>query len=302
MITNTFLGLDFWPLRMEDQAHIEPILQGQPQPLSGYTFSILCAWAKTFSYEWTQLADHTLLITSLDPDVTTRYMLQPQGAFTEQSQELLLQMFRGLSYPMKIIAVNESFIDKHAQFCSHFEVQEFRDHDNYLYAAEDLATLAGRRYAKKRNLIAQADSLYPWIATELSSNDFLACLHVITHNPGRTQREASVDYEKASLTMMMSNFERLHQRGTLIKVDDEPIAFSMWEPLSADTAVIHMEKTDHEFKGIAQIINRETAKAIQSEGFEWINREQDLGLPGLRQAKLSYYPRALIKYYVLTLK
>ena len=88
----------------------------------------------------------------------------------------------------------------------------------------------------------------------------------------------------------MAQFDELEQSGLVIKVDGQPVAFSIFERQNLDTAVVHFEKALKTVKGLYQIVNRETARLIAADGYHLINREEDLDRPGLRQAKLSYFP------------
>jgi hypothetical protein len=88
----------------------------------------------------------------------------------------------------------------------------------------------------------------------------------------------------------------------LITVDDRPVAFSIYEAISPTTVAVHFERALRSYKGLYQVINCETAKVILSQGFEFINREEDLGDAGLRDAKMSYHPTEIIPAYELAYK
>jgi len=108
--------------------------------------------------------------------------------------------------------------------------------------------------------------------------------------------------ELAALEYTLKHFEELQQQGLLITVDGKPVAFSIFEPINPSTVAIHFERALRSYKGLYQVINWETAKVIAEQGFEYINREEDLGDPGLRDAKLSYHPIQIIPAYELTFK
>ena len=85
-------------------------------------------------------------------------------------------------------------------------------------------------------------------------------------------------------------------------MDGKPVAFSLYEHLNPSTCVVHFEKAMREYKGLYQLVNRETAKKIYSKGCKHINREEDLGIEGLRKAKLSYHPLELCPAHALVFK
>jgi hypothetical protein len=99
--------------------------------------------------------------------------------------------------------------------------------------------------------------------------------------------------EFQALNRAFKFFEDLHLEGLMLLVNDQPVAFSIFSRLNPTTYDIHFEKADLAIKGAAQMINHETAKCLTNK-CDYINREQDLGIPGLRQAKLSYDPDGIL--------
>jgi hypothetical protein len=88
----------------------------------------------------------------------------------------------------------------------------------------------------------------------------------------------------------------------MIRVHDRPVAFSDFEKQNVETAAVHFEKANRAYKGLYQVVNRETARMIDACGCHLVNREEDLGDTGLRKAKLSYHPLDIYPVYNLTLK
>lgn len=297
-----FLGLQFIPIRLEQQDVLDAFLRRYPQRLSGYTFASLVSWAEVYRYEYVWLCPNTLLISFLLPNDQRRHLIQPEGDFPAECHGPLLQQLNSLPYPLAIHGVTDSFVQQHPIFCSHFSDMVDRGMANYIYSAADLATLAGRRYSKKRNLIAQARSLYQWEVESLTDICKPHCCQIldsiIRAEPG--EPSPSLLDERMALQFMVEHFARLKQRGCLIRVEGKPVAFSLYEELNPKTAVIHFEKAFREYKGLYQIVNRESATRISQQGYEWINREEDLNIEGLRQTKLSYFPTDLVRYHILT--
>ncbi|MCG8619009.1 MAG: phosphatidylglycerol lysyltransferase domain-containing protein, partial [Desulfobacterales bacterium] len=107
--------------------------------------------------------------------------------------------------------------------------------------------------------------------------------------------------EAAAIEKAFDNWDRLGLEGLVVTVDDNIAAFAVFSPLNLDTFNVHFEKANIAYKGAAQVINQETARYL-SDRAVYINREQDLGIPGLRQAKMSYDPHRLLVPWVLKLK
>ncbi len=329
-----FLHLEQSPVVLPDHERLVPFLAKHPQDLSGYTFATLVAWAETYAYAWSFSGDALLISYTLEPD-PNRHLLQPVGALGAESTERLVREAAELPYPLKLINVTDRFLEENPGLVAHFDVAEDRAMANYVYRARALADLRGAKYSKKRNLLAQASSLYSWTVEPLTAARALDCLELVepedepagngwTHPsadagtpapavamPAQTlaaptgtvlTREQMLREEVKALEFTLRHFGELGQEGVLVSVDGKPEAFSIWEPLTRDTAVIHFERALRSRKGLYQVINKVTAEAIVARGFELVNREEDIDDPGLRQAKSSYHPLHLARAWTLTFR
>lgn len=301
---HVWLNQAFQSVELEHRRELGGFLDRHPHPLSGYTFAALAFWRQTFEYRWAFCAGRTLVISCvLEPEMN-RHMLQPIGPVDGECIGQILRGARELPYRLQIVGVEKRFLEQNPDFVAHFDVALWREWSNYVYLAEDLATLAGRRYSKKRNLIAQARQLYRWTVEPLDEANVADALRVLVelHAEEQWEATASLRAELAALETTLSLFGALEQDGILIRVDGRAVAFSIFEANSPDTAVIHFERALRSYKGLYQVANQEVAKVIAGRGFRFINREEDLGNEGLRQAKLSYYPVEIVDSYTLTLK
>lgn len=296
--------LSFKPIELSHKNVVEPLLIADVPIISGFTFASLMMWKQIFQYEWTLFHDKTLIISGSIPNQNNRYILQPVGPFTKECKELLLTEMAKLDYQMVIYGVSDRFIKLNPEFISHFEIKNDTGFANYIYSAEDLAFLSGRKYAKKRNLISQADGSYQWTASPMKDTCLPECiklLHQIAYDD-QIENDQSLMNEKVALDYTLHHFKELNQKGIVIKVNDKPIAFSIYEELNSTTVDVHFEKADRNYKGVYQLINRETSRVAYESGYQFINREEDLNLPGLRKAKESYYPVELRPAYQLAFK
>ena len=299
-----FLGYRFSPVGIERRSGLAGILERHPQPLSDYCFASLLVWAPVYQYHYAVVEPDTLLVSSIFGTERAPSLLQPVGVFPDSVQETLLRRAHELPAPLRIESVNEAFLERHAAFVRHFEVAAIRDSANYVYAAGDLAELPGRQYAGKRNLIAKASRLHSWSVEFLDPSSVGACLEFSDDIATKRTTEAAVTLaqEDEALACALRAFEPLGLQGLLVRVDGRPSAFSIFDRLNSTTAVVLFERARRSVKGLYQVINRETARVIAAQGFALINREEDLGDPGLRQAKLSYRPSRLEMKYTLTLR
>ena len=304
MTEHAFLGFEFSPIRLENCGNLTEFLRKYPQRLTGFTFATLAAWRPFFHYAWTFAEPELMLISCiLEPD-PHRHLLQPLGLISEGASRVLTAQMAELDYPLKIIGVSDVFLKDHPQFTQSFSIGEDRAVSNYLYSAEALAQLPGRKYAKKRNLLSQASSLYHWSCEALSSESIGQCFAVLDSilAEERPLVEGMLKRELAALDCTLRHFAEFGQQGLLVSVGGRPVAFSIFEAISPTTMAIHFERALRSYKGLYQVINCETAKVIFNQGFQFINREEDLGDAGLRHTKLSYHPIEIVPAYELTRK
>jgi hypothetical protein len=299
-----FLGFEFSPISLDDSRTLSKFLRRYPQPLTGYTFATLAAWQPYFRYGWTFAGPETLLISCvLDPDPHL-HLLQPVGLLSPAIAQRLVKGAADLPYSLKIVGVCESFLEENSDFTWSFVAWEDRAVSNYLYGAETLAQLPGRKYAKKRNLLAQAGGLYSWSCQQLTADLAPSCFAVLDSimEEEHPRVEGMLKRELSALECTLRHFDEFCQKGLLVSVDGRPVAFSIYEAINPSTVAVHFERALRGYKGLYQVINCETAKVIAAQGYKFINREEDLGDAGLRDAKMSYHPTEIIPAYELTYK
>ncbi|MCL2053848.1 MAG: phosphatidylglycerol lysyltransferase domain-containing protein [Oscillospiraceae bacterium] len=172
---------------------------------------------------------------------------------------------------------------------------------DYIYGAEDLRTLSGKKYHGKRNHLNRFNHNH-WQYNALTEKDFDDCIEFAVKNynlNGGYDDESSVS-EQFAINTFFNHFEALELKGGIVRVDGEIQGFTIGEGLNSDTFVIHIEKANPLLQGSYAAINHEFAKA-ETAGYTYINREEDLGLEGLRKAKRSYYPRFLLEKNTVTI-
>ena len=298
-----FLGLDFSPLTLDDQPDLEPFLARHPHALSGYTFATFIAWDHVFRYCWAFTGSGTLLVGFRFAPDGPLHLMQPVGPLDAATAASIVEAGRRLAKPFAIVGVDRAFLAAQPGFVSNFEVIEEPENANYIYNATDLATLKGRRYAKKRNLIAQADQAYDWSVEPMTGDRVEDAFEVMRQMTAEEPPvSVSMEQDNEALRRTLQHFDRLRQGGVLVRVNGEPAGFALFERQSPETLVIHFERARRDVKGLYQLVNRAAAEAAVREGYAFLNREEDLGDPGLRQAKASYDPIRLEMAYRLALR
>ncbi|HHB76732.1 MAG TPA: DUF2156 domain-containing protein, partial [Desulfobulbus sp.] len=179
--------------------------------------------------------------------------------------------------------------------------QPDRDNADYVYLVEDLARLSGRHYAKKRNQIKKCLKVHSCAYEPITAGLVPQCIAL--QQRWCASRSCDTDpglcAEYTAILTMFEHFTALDLIGGAIRVNGEIQAFAIGERLNSDTAVCHFEKAMPGVQGLGQLINQWFA-LYGLDGFTFVNREQDLGVPGLRQAKKSYHPHHLVEKYTLS--
>lgn len=180
-----------------------------------------------------------------------------------------------------------------------FEFIENRNESDYLYLSDDLAFLPGAKYHKKRNHIAKFNKKYSNTKfkplSQENKNDFLAIADKWFLENGGCEDSNKI-YENKIIHKVIEASEIFNLYGGILYVENIPIAMSLASAINNTTVDIHFEKAISEYakNGAYAVINQEFAKAL-SQTFKYINREEDLGIEGLRKAKLSYYPAKILE-------
>ena len=262
---------------------LHPLLHTLPDGISEFTFANLYLFRHTHNYTVSRLADDRLIILGRDPD-TTFFML-PLDLADRDTMVRLLQEHR----TMKCVSERQ----KPLLEAMGLQVVTDRDNFDYLYRRQDLAELNGRKFHKKRNLIKNFVNSNDYQARPLREEYRQDALQVL--DDWRAGRDRDGDYREAREALL--HFEELELCGGIYYVENRPVAYTLGEELAqGESYVIHFEKTVAGYKGLSQFINQSFA-SILPQVYETINREQDLGDDGLRQAKHSYKPMGYVKKY-----
>lgn len=193
----------------------------------------------------------------------------------------------------KIVFVPESY----KEFLKdNFIVTEERDSFDYIYLQEDLAELKGRKFSSKKNKINKFTRTYNYTYEKISREN-IEDIRIFQREWTENRKEDKIIIsENMGIEEILNNYEALELRGGVIKVDGKIVAYAIGEKLTENMGVIHIEKGIFDYQGSYQMINMYVANEEFSD-VEFINREDDFGSIGLREAKLSYHPTKFLKKY-----
>lgn len=223
----------------------------------------------------------------------------PQG---ESSETALLRLLREQK-ELVLVNLTAAEVEKVLSLRADGRVSSAgRDYCDYLYDAEDIKSLAGRRYSGQRNHINKFGKLYPDAHFEPIGADNLGAAREFCRdyfeNYGK-KTEVS-DYEYGALLYQFDHWDEYGQCGGLLVDGDRAIALSVGEVVG-DTLIVHTEKADIRYAGAYPMMVNSFARAFATDGVRYINREEDLGEEGLRTSKLSYHPVELLEKFTVTL-
>ncbi len=194
-------------------------------------------------------------------------------------------------------AEGEQLEDFKKYYSEEYDVFEASDSFEYIYNKNDLAELRGKKYHSKRNFISSFTKKYNWYFKEVDSSNIgeVMALSNEWFLKNESKHSETLLAEQKAIKLLLNNFEKFSAVGGMIVVDEKPVAFSIATKISDNCYDVNFEKALPEFSGAYAVINNELSKRLNCS---FINREDDLGLEGLRKAKLSYYPEILLKKYI----
>ncbi|HOK06980.1 MAG TPA: phosphatidylglycerol lysyltransferase domain-containing protein [Syntrophales bacterium] len=295
-------------LTVDDYPLLEPFFARQTYRLGIYSLPSLIAWSQPPRvYRW-GIAEGLVLVTSdaLDrPDEPC--LVMPVGGTKAPSPAELRALLAGSPYGGYCFVPGD-YVEEagRGEIERHFRLGLQEGYEDYLYRKEDLATLRGNRYVRKRNLIHQFERNY--VASgrvetaPLTAGDVPACLDFLEEwcrARGQRPKGPSLAAEVAAARRALRTVGVLPWRGLMIRVDGRVCAFALASRLTDLIGVLNFEKALPSVKGLYQYLDREAARLLfPAETF--INKESDMGVPALAVMKRSYGPVETISSYRLT--
>lgn len=285
---STCTGVDFKPISLDGQDEYLKRFAECPQKVSDYSFTNIWGWAEHYGLEWFFGESHVWL-RQTRPEVVYWAPVGPWknvpwdqcptlpncGPFTRVPEELALLW-------------QDCFGDR-------LELTEARQHWDYVYSVPELTVLSGNRFHKKKNLLNQFKKKYDYHYHSMTRDcvEDVLDMQMDWFNWRDAESRAVLSAENTAIQRVLQNWDDLRGVfGGVIEVDGSKAAYTVGEHLCDKTLVIHFEKGITHYKGIYQAVNQMFLEG-EAEVYEFVNREQDLGDPGLRKAKESYHP---VKY------
>ncbi len=277
----------FAPLTLEMRSEFYPALNMLSDGVSEFTFSGLYLFRDSYDYKASRIDGQTYLVSGVKNG--ERFFFSPCCV---PSNEVLAELFKTHSY-LKNMAESQCNKERLRLEAAAYEVSEDRDNFDYIYERKALAELSGKTYHKKRNLVNAFINSYTYEQKPLNKTtvgDAIAVLEA-------WHEEKGIKGDYAAAKEALDLYDILGMRGAVYYVDGRAAGYALGEPIAkARMFAVHFEKAIGEYKGIYQFINQAFAQTLPNH-FRHVNREQDLGDEGLRQAKMTYRPCGFVKKF-----
>jgi len=284
---------DFHRIALEDKPVFDAFAARFPVTHSGNVFTTMVCWQEFVQYSVAVVRDHLVISARFDPDVTVRPPVGVPDA--ELMDEVVrLAVLEGANLGYVELSAKQALAGRYPSL----PFVEDRDYADYVYAVKDLATLPGTRYAKIRNRLNKFANSTSYSVAPIDQGT-IADVEEFLHRWCLWKDCASdpyLEHERRAMVFAIRHFFELGLVGLALRIKGEVEAISIFEQMNDDTVVVHFEKGSPDFDGVYKAINMETARYVQSHAV-YVDREEDLGLPGLRKAKESYHPDRLVRVW-----
>ena len=304
----------FKDIELSDSAWIRELFSVPDFNSEDYNFTYQYLWKNTFKSKVTWIGD--LVLVQYNMDHGQNYLMPVGRADDWQVADLVSSLFaeNGKLVFYGVLPQQLEFFEKH--FSGKYTAELFRMGADYIYDAESLKTLRGKKYQSKRNFANGFRRLYNWRFESITEKNVPECLAMNDEwcRRGGCNGDFWKSNEFCATRVALNNLKALGLDGGLLRVDGKVVAFSIAEKTNSNTLIVHIEKALTEYRGAYQAMSQEFLNYMDGvlrerenipEGtpaFTLVNREDDSGDENLRKAKLEYHPIEIKEKYLVFLK
>lgn len=271
-----------------------------------YCFTTLYMWQHVYKTGYIICDDFAIIMAEYEGDAFSILPLAKKERL-QQAIDFVIKYFEKYNKKICFRGTTKDVVEiLQNNYSDRFEYIEERDLFDYVYDGESLRTLAGRKNQKKRNhinaFLKDYEGRYEYRL--LGEEDFTECLNLLKewtiNKEENNELDKGLDDESIGIKKIFNNYKYLKGRLKIagIYVDSKLEAFTMGELINSNMALIHIEKANPNIRGLYPYINQQFI-LNEFKNVEFVNREEDLGIPGLRKAKLSYHPIKFVEKYTV---
>ena len=295
--------LPFKPVTLEDKANADICTAKHNYRICEHCFADLFIWNDHYDTQICFVNGYMFIKMATFPDKIPMY-LAPIGAGDLKAAMLALEDdARERGIPFAMCGIPEPLLEQiETVLPGRYTFTDGVDSADYIYSAEKLMTLSGKKLQSKRNFVNRFKKNYEgrWSYEELTDENRQEAYDFHLHwcsTGDNCPNGMMYSGETCAVTLALNNREALGMKGGILRLDGNVIAFTMGCPVSPDTYVIQLEKAEASIAGAYPMINQQFAQHNCAE-YTYINREDDLGMEGLRKAKQSYHPVMMGKKFL----
>lgn len=265
-----------------------------------YCFGNLYIWSQVYNTMITEY-DGMFLAKSESPKGVS--FLYPCGKGNKKAAiEELIEISRLEGKKLSMYSLSEKSVKElNELFPDRFEIIPTRSFFDYIYTSEDLCELKGRKYHAKRNHISYFKNNFNWSYERITPDNIKDCIEMNKKWEALNDDSVGLDNELDAINRAFDKYFELGFTGGLIRRDGEVVAYTFGEPITNEVFCTHVEKAFSDVRGAYPIINQQFCEN-ELMSYKYVNREDDTGDDGLRQAKLSYNPTILLEKFDAVLK
>lgn len=289
--------LEFKSPKLSDYSSLNRFFCEEYELSCEMNFINIYIWQRVYENKF-YMDDKTLFFKSISEDGGYVFSL-PYGDF-EHGMNLIFEYAKEVGIKPNFWSSQGARLDKFLKKYKNYDLIPERDNFDYVYSREALSQLSGKKYHSKRNHISAFTKKYKWEYESLNDDnkdEFLKFAYK-WYTDKDFKNDEGLMAECKALHEILSSDISMDYKGGMIKIDRNIVAATLGSPINSYTFDIHFEKADVDFQAAYAVINKEFALR-ELGGYKYINREDDLGIEGLRKAKLSYKPEFLVEKFNL---
>jgi hypothetical protein len=290
---------DFKPVTLADREFFARHYELYPQAHSDNTFSNMVCWNHYAHYTYAFIEGNVILASTIDS--VTRFR-PPTGPRNPGLLRSLIRLASEVSDNEPIVLIDPDTARWMKEICPGINLIPDRNHFEYVYRATDLAELPGKNYLTIRRQISKFRRNCTNVVEPISRENWEEVKRFLIEwcEWKGCESDQVLAHEKEAVFFAIDHFDELPLSGLAIRVFSKIGAISLYERLNSDTALVHFEKGLPDCEGIYKAINNEAAIRLARK-FTYINRESDLGVAGLREAKMRYHPDHMVEVFSMKL-
>ncbi|MDR2956258.1 MAG: phosphatidylglycerol lysyltransferase domain-containing protein [Prevotella sp.] len=294
--------INFKQITLSDKKDIDACFAGNIYRACDFCFANLYSWNARFKTVFS-IEHRTIFLRFQDSDGQFYYMMPIGKMPLKDAFDLIIKDAEENRIPFQMKGISIKMWENIQQeLPGKFRYLPDRNNDEYIYLSEKLIKLSGKKLQSKRNHINRFKADNPdWVYFPLTSGEELReCADMLDEweEVNISKTDFSQRYDYIATKIMLEHFDYLQLKGGAIRVNGRIVAFTIGEPLTEDSFVVHVEKAFGGINGAYTMINQQFIEH-EASAFTYINREEDMGKNNLRKAKMSYYPDILLEEGIL---